>query len=98
MFDGRIYDCAFFPGSWGKEELDANTYAEWGVDYLKYDNCGLFHAGTESPQVRFNVMRDALLNSGRDIYYSICQWGWQFPWYWVGRRSRYSDDIAPAHR
>lgn len=75
-----IHTCGFQPGSWGYEELDAATYAEWGVDYLKYDNCGSFQAGVESPQDRFGKMRDALLNSGRDILYSICQWGMQFPW------------------
>ncbi|KAJ5933621.1 Alpha-galactosidase alpha-n-acetylgalactosaminidase [Penicillium verhagenii] len=60
IMDEGIYDCGFYPGSWGYEELDAATYAEWGVDYLKYDNCGGFEANTESPQVRFGVMRDAL--------------------------------------
>lgn len=79
----RIYDCAFYPGSWGYEELDATTYAAWGIDYLKYDNCGGFQANTESPQIRFSAMRDALRNSGRSIFYSICQWGHQFPWYWA---------------
>ncbi|KAJ5376801.1 Alpha-galactosidase alpha-n-acetylgalactosaminidase [Penicillium cosmopolitanum] len=81
--DAGIYDCGFYPGSWGYEELDAATYAEWGVDYLKYDNCGGFEANTESPQIRFAAMRDALRGSGRSIFYSICQWGHQFPWYWA---------------
>ncbi|KAJ5150345.1 Alpha-galactosidase alpha-n-acetylgalactosaminidase [Penicillium canariense] len=81
--DAGIYDCGFYPGSWGYEERDAATYAEWGVDYLKYDNCGGFQANTESPQVRFAAMRDALKNTGRNIFYSICQWGHQFPWYWA---------------
>jgi hypothetical protein len=79
----RIYDCGFYPGSWGYEELDAATYAERGVDYLKYDNCGGFEANTESPQVRFGAMRDALRGIRRTIFYSICQWGHQFPWYWA---------------
>ncbi|GAB7354318.1 hypothetical protein MBLNU459_g4834t3 [Dothideomycetes sp. NU459] len=95
--DAGILDCSFSPGSWGYEELDANTYAEWGIDYLKYDNCGGFEAGVHSPQYRFNVMRDALLNSGREILYSLCQWGNQFPWYWADQTShsyRMSGDIA----
>lgn len=86
-----IFDCSFTPGSWGYEELDATTYAEWGIDYLKYDNCGGFEAGVQSPQVRFNIMRDALLNSGRDILYSLCQWGSQFPWYWSDREHHVSN-------
>lgn len=84
--DAGMYDCSFEPGSWGYEELDAVAYAGWEVDYLKYDNCGWFAANVESPQVRFAVMRDALRNSGRDIYYSLCQWGHQFPWYWADRQ------------
>ena len=32
--------CAGYPASIGNEVLDANTFASWGVDYLKYDNCG----------------------------------------------------------
>ncbi|KAJ6035612.1 hypothetical protein N7499_002738 [Penicillium canescens] len=89
--DAGIYDCAFYPGSWGYEELDAATYAAWGIDYLKYDNCGGFQANTESPQIRFSAMRDALRNSGRSIFYSICQWGHQFPWYWA-------DEISQSYR
>lgn len=33
------YTCGLYAGSLGYEETDANTWAEWGVDYLKYDNC-----------------------------------------------------------
>lgn len=94
--DAGIYDCGFYPGSYGYEELDAQTYANWGFDYLKYDNCGGFHAGTISPQERFAIMKSALLNSGREILYSICQWGQEFPWFWADQISesyRMSGDI-----
>jgi len=33
--------CAKYEGTYGHEEQDAQTYAEWGIDYLKYDLCGL---------------------------------------------------------
>ncbi|EMR70226.1 putative alpha-galactosidase protein [Eutypa lata UCREL1] len=89
--DSGIYDCDFHPGSWGYEELDAYTYASWGVDYLKYDNCGGFQAGTISNQERFHLMGQALKTSGRDIFYALCQWGHQFPWYWA-------DQIADSYR
>ncbi|KAK5171483.1 uncharacterized protein LTR77_004628 [Saxophila tyrrhenica] len=85
------------PGSWGYEELDAATYASWEVDYLKYDNCGTYEAGTHSPPARYRIMRNALLDAGRDIFYSICQWGDQFPWFWadqVGHSYRMSGDIT----
>ncbi|KAL3418223.1 alpha-galactosidase [Phlyctema vagabunda] len=94
--DAGIYDCGFFPGSYGNEELDAQTYATWGIDYLKYDNCGGFAAGVLSPQERFMVMGNALVNSGRDIFYSLCQWGQEFPWFWADQMShsyRMSGDI-----
>lgn len=85
--DSGHYTCAWRPGSWGYEERDAQTFAEWGVDYLKYDNCGGFQSMTEAPQVRFGAMRNALLLSGRDILYSVCEWGYQFPWHWGGGKS-----------
>ena len=97
--DAGIYDCGFYPGSWGYEELDAQTYAGWGIDYLKYDNCGQFEAATHSPYDRFAVMRDALKSSGREILYSLCSWGNQFPWFWadqVGHSYRMSGDIHLA--
>jgi len=34
-----VKTCAGYPASLGYEYLDAATFAEWGVDYLKYDNC-----------------------------------------------------------
>ncbi|KAF2497658.1 glycoside hydrolase family 27 protein [Lophium mytilinum] len=98
--DAGIYDCGFYPGSYGNEELDAATYASWGVDYLKDDNCGGFYANTESPYTRFAVMRDALKTSGREIFCSLCQWGHQFPWYWadlVGQSYRMSGDITSIY-
>ena len=56
--DAGYKTCAGRPGSLGYEEIDAKTYAEWGVDYLKYDNC--FTDGSP-PEKRYPVMRDALL-------------------------------------
>ncbi|KAG8742961.1 hypothetical protein FRC10_000583 [Ceratobasidium sp. 414] len=37
--DAGDQTCARYPGSLGYETIDAQTWAEWGVDYLKYDNC-----------------------------------------------------------
>jgi alpha-galactosidase len=96
--DAGIYDCGFYPGSYGYEELDAQTYASWGIDYLKYDNCGAFHAGVLSPYDRYVAMGNALTNTGREIFYSLCQWGQQYPWFWADQISdsyRMSGDIHP---
>ena len=64
--------CAGRPGSLGYEDIDAKTYAEWGVDYLKYDNC--YNEGISS-KVRYPKMGEALNKTGRPIFYSLCQWG-----------------------
>jgi alpha-galactosidase len=63
-------------GSKGYEEQDAKTYADWGVDYLKYDNC----ASDSYLQAGYEKMRDALAKSGRPIFYSICCWYFAGPW------------------
>ncbi|CEN60445.1 Putative Alpha-galactosidase [Aspergillus calidoustus] len=95
--DSGILTCGFRPGSWGYEERDARTLASWGVDYWKYDNCGGFQAMSNAPQERFGLMRDALERSGREIFYSVCEWGFQFPWHWggdIGHSYRMSGDIT----
>jgi len=84
--------CAGRPGSLGYETIDANTYAIWKVDYLKYDNC---NANTP-PEVRYPVMRDALNATKRPIYYSMCEWGVDNPATWapkVGNSWRTTGDI-----
>lgn len=73
--------CEKRPGSLTFEETDARTYAEWGVDYFKYDNCyeeGL--SDWEGTVYRYSTMRDALNRTGRPIVYSICNWGFVKPW------------------
>ncbi|MEV4316680.1 NPCBM/NEW2 domain-containing protein [Actinocrispum sp. NPDC049592] len=66
------------PGSIGHEQQDATLWASWGIDYLKYDNCG-DHKGLSAPQ-RYEAMGRALQATGRDIVYSICNWGQEDPW------------------
>ncbi len=51
-------------GSLGHETVDAQTFADWGIDYLKYDKC-------QGQLSAFSVMRDALQATGRPIFYSI---------------------------
>lgn len=33
--------CGGYPGSEGNFELDAQTFADWGVDMLKLDGCNI---------------------------------------------------------
>jgi len=83
--DSGTLTCAGYPGSLGHEQVDAQTFADWGVDYLKYDNCN--NAGSTTTQEyidRYSAMRDALQATGRPIVYSICEWGVNDPWTWAG--------------
>jgi len=93
--DAGTHTCAARPGSLGYEEIDAQTYADWGVDYLKYDNC--YATMSEYPQKRYPVMRDALNKTGRPIVFSMCEWGIESPWEWaqdVGNSWRTDIDIS----
>ncbi|MFI6184136.1 lectin [Nonomuraea sp. NPDC051191] len=86
--------CAGYPASLGNERRDAALWASWGVDYLKYDNCG-DHLG-QSAQQRYTAMRDALAATGRPILYSLCNWGQDSVWTWgmpVGNSWRTTGDI-----
>ena len=94
-----IYSCAGTmtcqgkAGSLGFEQIDAQDYADWGVDYLKYDNC---YNNSVSALQRYPAMRDALLSTGRDIFYSICNWGEENTWQWAphtGNSWRTTQDI-----
>jgi len=94
--DAGTNTCQGRPGSLGYEEIDAKTYAEWGVDYLKYDNC--YNGGTK-PEVRYPPMRDALNKSGRHIFFSMCEWGVDSPAKWartVGNSWRTTGDISDS--
>ncbi|EYU30232.1 hypothetical protein MIMGU_mgv1a007643mg [Erythranthe guttata] len=82
------------PGSLGFEELDAKTFAEWGIDYLKYDNC---NTDGSKPTARYPVMTRALMKAGRPIFFSLCEWGDLHPALWgstVGNSWRTTNDIA----
>src|SRR5262249_50430369 len=86
--------CAGYPGSLGHEQQDAATFASWGVDYLKYDNCN--NQGVDY-QTRYNAMRDAIAATGRPMVYSLCEWGLDNVWTWgaqTGNLWRTTGDIS----
>ncbi|WP_407563506.1 NPCBM/NEW2 domain-containing protein [Streptomyces sp. 184] len=94
----KTCNSAGFPGALGHEESDAMQFAEWGIDYLKYDNCN--NQGVDAVE-RYTKMRDALKaaseTTGRPIVYSICEWGQNKPWEWaedVGHLWRTTGDIS----
>jgi len=79
------YTCAGRYGSLDYEEIDAQTYASWDVDYLKYDNC--YNNGRSGVPLisfdRYANMSRALNATGRSILYSMCNWGEDGPWNWA---------------
>jgi len=91
--DAGIYTCEVRPGSIFNEKRDANLFASWGIDYLKYDNC--YNLGIE-PKKRYPPMREALNATEHTIFYSLCEWGVDDPALWadsVGNSWRTTDDI-----
>ena len=78
--------CGDYEGSYQHEQQDANTYAKWGIDFLKYDWCAynriVKNASLDELQKPYITMRKALDNSGRDIVYSLCQYGMGDVWTW----------------
>src|ERR1035437_3305909 len=85
--------CARFEGSLGHEEQDAQTYADWGIDYLKYDLCSfggvMRQQAPNDPAAQNKLMREAyekmhqaILKTGRPMVYSFCQYGDDSVWDW----------------
>ncbi len=71
--------CGGCAGSWMHEFQDAKTYADWGFDYLKYDWCSYgkvaFGGGLDRARFPYLMMGKALREQGRDILFSLCQYG-----------------------
>ena len=83
--------------------IDAQLFAEWGVDFLKYDYCYCNDYGSENNDYkmaidRYKTMGDALKATGRQILFSICEWGPRAPWLWGkevgGQMWRISYDVG----
>jgi alpha-galactosidase len=106
--------CEGNAGSYGYEQKDADTFAAWGVDFLKYDLCSYMdemklHDPKQDPQLALAMMKEAyakmhqaLVNTHRPIVYSICQYGVGSVWEWgpkVGANLwRTTDDIRDDYR
>ena len=82
--------CQRLEASWQHERQDFLTFAQWGVDYLKYDWCGyssVLAPGETNQQLPvlkrpYQLARTALNQVPRDIIYSLCQYGWGNVWEW----------------
>ena len=103
--------CGGYAGSLDHEARDAQMYASWGIDYLKYDLCSFIPEVMEkqapndkAAQMRlmiaaYDKMARALKATGRPIVFSLCQYGWDSPWEWApalgGNLWRTTGDITP---
>jgi alpha-galactosidase len=94
--------CAGYEASYQHEEQDARTYAQWGIDYLKYDWCSArqVYKDSDMPAVyrkMADALRQATKTTGRPIIYSLCQYGDENVWRWGaqsgGNLWRTTDDI-----
>jgi alpha-galactosidase len=78
--------CEDFTASYQHEAQDAATFADWGVDFLKYDWCSYEEIAKDHslPELQkpYVVMRDALRRVDRDIVFSLCQYGYGDVWTW----------------
>ena len=85
--------CAGYAGSYEHEKQDAETYAKWGVDYLKYDLCSygkIIHEKAGNNLAKWQAMQEAaylkmhkaLVATGRPIVLSMCQYGTNSVWKW----------------
>jgi len=93
--------CAGYEGTAGHYEQDAQTYAKWGIDYLKYDWCQ--SSGTlDEMTVAYTKMHEALKKTGRPIVLSLCEYGWNKVWAWGpsvgGNLWRTTGDITDEYR
>ena len=73
--------CAGYPSSFSYEYVDAKTFAEWGVDFLKYDYC--HKPFSTRGEYLYRRMGLALANCGRDILFSACSWGADETHQWI---------------
>lgn len=91
--------CAGYEGSYRHEEQDAEQYAAWGFDYLKYDWCSAerVYPRSQMPAV-YKKMYDALVRTGRPFVFSLCQYGDDRVWRWGasvgGNLWRTTEDIS----
>jgi alpha-galactosidase len=104
--------CAGAEASYGHEEQDAQMFASWGVDYLKYDLCsyriimqqesgGDVMKAEAMMRAAYEKMHQAILKTGRPMVFSMCQYGLGEVWTWGpqvgGNMWRTSNDINDTY-
>ena len=88
------WTCAGYVGSYQHEQNDAERFAEWGFDFLKYDWCSYGQVYNERMKQTnddllekkrpYQQMGDILKQLDRDILLNLCQYGMSDVWKWGG--------------
>lgn len=80
------WTCAGYVGSYEHERIDAEKFAEWGFDFLKYDWCSYTEVAggntLEHMKKPYQKMGDILKTLNRDIVHNLCQYGMGDVWTW----------------
>ena len=97
------WTCAGYVGSYEHERIDAEKFAEWGFDFLKYDWCSYTEVAggntLEHMKRPYQKMGDILETLDRDIVHNLCQYGMGNVWTWgaeTGHCWRTTDDLGVA--
>ena len=80
--------CGGYTATYQHELQDAQSFASWGIDYLKYDWCSYDKIAKDTSRTErikpYKIMQEALQKINRDIVYSLCQYGMSNVWEWGG--------------
>ena len=78
--------CGKYVGSYQHEQIDAQQFAKWGFDFLKYDWCSYRHRAIDETVYEYRkpyaLMGQILQNLNRDIVFNLCQYGMSNVWEW----------------
>jgi len=95
--DRGVVTCGSYPGSAGHEVQDATSFAGWGIDYVKYDNCPPTDNTTcTAVQPAYTAMGAALVGTGKSMVYSLCAWNFCEWGLSIGSLWRTTKDITPT--
>ena len=79
--------CGKYVGSYQHEQIDAQQFAKWGFDFLKYDWCSYRHRAIDETVYEYRkpyaLMGQILQNLNRDIVFNLCQYGMSNVWEWA---------------
>jgi alpha-galactosidase len=93
------YTCEGYPGSYGYEMVDSQTFADWGVDYVKLDWCTykrLWHPFWNYKE-RYHIWSESITKQNRDMLIAFCNWGFNKPYMWkLSHTNRITFDVSPS--